>query len=49
VLTEVQQILNAIDRVQDDQVMLSAEAEALKAALDRPPSHVEVTRLSKED
>jgi transcriptional regulator with XRE-family HTH domain len=42
---EVQQILDAIDRVQDDQVMSAAEAEALQAALNRPPSRIEVTRL----
>lgn len=42
---EVQQILDAIDRVQDDQVMSPAEAEALQAALNRPPSRIDVTRL----
>ena len=42
---EVQQILAAIDRVQEDQVMSAAEAEALQAALQRPPSRVQVTRL----
>ena len=42
---EVQQLLDAIDRVQDDQVMSAAEAEALQAALNRPPSRIEVTRL----
>jgi transcriptional regulator with XRE-family HTH domain len=42
---EVQQILDAIDRVQDDQVMSAAEAEAMQAALNRPPSRIEVTRL----
>ena len=42
---EVQQILDAIDRVQEDQVMSAAEAEALQAALKRPPSRIEVTRL----
>ena len=42
---EVQQILDAMDRVQEDQVMSAAEAEALQAALQRPPSRIEVTRL----
>ena len=42
---EVQQLLDAIDRVQDDQVMSAAEAEALQAALNRPPSRIKVTRL----
>lgn len=42
---EVQEILDAIDRVQDDQVMSAAEAEALQAALNRPPSRIEVARL----
>ena len=42
---EVQQILDAIDRVQEDQVMSVPEAEALQAALNRPPSRIEVSRL----
>jgi transcriptional regulator with XRE-family HTH domain len=42
---EVQRILDAIDRVQEDQVMSATEAEALQAALDRPPSRIEVTRI----
>lgn len=42
---EVQQILDAIDRVQEDQVMSAAEAEALQAALNRSPSRIEVTRI----
>ena len=42
---EVQQILDAIDRIQEDQVMSAPEAEALQAALNRPPSRIEVTRL----
>ncbi len=42
---EAQQILAAIDRVQEDQVMSAAEAEALQAALQRPPSRVQVGRL----
>jgi transcriptional regulator with XRE-family HTH domain len=42
---EVRQILDAIDRVQDDQVLSATEAAALQAALNRPPSRIEVTRL----
>jgi transcriptional regulator with XRE-family HTH domain len=43
---EVQQILEAIDRVQEDQVMSAAEAEALQDALNRPPSRIAATRLA---
>ena len=42
---EVEQILEAIDRVQEDQVVSAAVAEGLQIALNCPPSRIEVTRL----